>query len=676
MSRSLNGDMPDGGRVLLERAGAIGYVIIDNPPVNAGSAAIRRGLVAAIEALNADPTLRAGMLIGAGKTFISGSDIREFGKPLQPPLVPDVIRAIEESPKPIVAAISGAALGGGYEIALACDARIALADSTVGLPEVKLGLIPGAGGTQRLPRLIGLASAIEVICSARRVPAPEALDLGMIDSIVVDLRTEGADFALALSGKSRLRDRVVPHFDAGMVSAAKQKALARARGLQSVAHALRAIDLALTMPIEEALVQERAIFDEIRTGDEASALRHLFFAERQAGKHVDAHIKPKAVDVVGVIGAGTMGAGIAVACLQAGRNVVLVDADEAALERASSFIARELRPAADLDRRLALTTAIENVAACDLVIEAIVEDMVAKTVVLKRLAEIAPSAILASNTSYLDLNALALGTGRPADVVGLHFFNPAHRMRLLEVVQGELVSAQTLASAMAFGRKLGKITVVAGVGEGFIGNRIYNAYRRQCEFLVEDGAAPGQVDSVLREFGFAMGPFAVADMSGLDIAWRMRQRLAATRDPRTRYFELADRLCEMGRLGRKTGAGWYAYDESSPSGREDPIVSALIESVALSRGVKRRPIESSEIIARAVGAIINEAGLVLADGIARTPSDIDLVLVNGYGFPASKGGPLYWASRQQRSLVEAYIADVQQSEGFGFRRSDLSKVFD
>ncbi len=672
MSAIMN-ELPEGGRVTLERNGAVAAIVIDNPPVNAGSAAVRRGLVEAIAQLNAAPELTHGVLIGAGKTFISGSDIREFGKPLAPPLVPDVIDAIERSPKPIVAAISGAALGGGYEIALACDARVAAPQALVGLPEVRLGIIPGAGGTQRLPRLIGMERAIEIVCSALRVPAPEALELGMVDAIVADLRAGACDYALQLKAKSRLRDRATPAISQEALEGAKARAMKSARGLGSVAQALRALDLALSHPIDEALREERAIFDTLRTGEEAAALRHLFFAEREAVKLPRVDMAPRTVTRVGVLGAGTMGAGIAVAFLQAGYHVTLVDTDAAAIARARGFIEKELRaPAAPLSQTLIMGADMAHLRECDLVLEAIIEDMGAKQDVLSRAASVAPQALLASNTSYLDLDVLAHATGRARDVVGLHFFSPAHKMKLLEVVRGAQTSPEALASALAIARRLGKIAVVAGVGEGFIGNRIYGAYRRHCEFLVEEGAEPQRVDAVLKAFGFAMGPFAVGDLSGLDIAWRMRQRLAASRDPRERYVMVPDRLCELGRFGRKTGAGWYRYGADALGGEPDPVVSDLIAACAREAGVAQRVIPDEEILSRALGAIINEAGNVIADGVAQRASDVDLVFVNGYGFPASRGGPLFWASRQKRAQIEASLDAVERAQGFGFRRCDLA----
>jgi 3-hydroxyacyl-CoA dehydrogenase len=665
--------MPDGGQVRFERNGAVAVIVIDNPPVNAGSASVRRGIVAAIALLEAATDVQAAILIGAGKTFISGSDIREFGKPLAPPLVPQVIEAIERCSKPIVAAISGAGLGGGYEIALACDGRMASVEAVVGLPEVRLGIIPGAGGTQRLPRLIGMERAIEIVCSARRVGAAEALAFGMIDAVAAkDLRAEACAFALNLAlqlagRKNRLRDRVPPSIDDEALAAAREKARKSARGLNSVAEALRALDLALTLPIDEALREERAIFERLRTGEEAASLRHLFFAEREAMKLPPGDARAKAVDNVGILGAGTMGAGIALAFLQAGCRVTLIDTNAAVLDQAREFLAKQA--AADFLAHLTTSIDFETLAGCDLVLEAVIEDMDVKKDVLARAAQLAPDALIASNTSYLDLDELAQASGRPEAVVGLHFFSPAHRMKLLEVVRGKATSMDALATAMAITRKLGKTAVIAGVGEGFIGNRIYAAYRRHCEFMVQEGAAPQQVDAALKAFGFGMGPFAVGDLSGLDIAWRMRQRLAASRDGRERYVTIPDRLCELGRFGRKTGAGWYRYSPEVPGGQPDPAVAEIIEACANAAGIQRRAFSNDEIVARALAAIVNEAGLVIEDGIAQRASDIDVVLVHGYGFPAGKGGPLFWAGRQPAAAMSAAIDLVAEAQGFGFRRS-------
>jgi 3-hydroxyacyl-CoA dehydrogenase len=425
----------------------------------------------------------------------------------------------------------------------------------------------------------------------------------------------------------------------------------------------RASAFVLTTPIDDGLREERAIFDDIRTGEEATALRHLFFAERTSAKFkTDA--RPKALTRIGVIGAGAMGSGIAVAALSCGYEVTLVDPHEAARARAQAFVAKERKG----DAPFSLMQNLEAVSDCDLIIEAIIEDMDAKKTLLSQLTKIAPQAILASNTSYLDLDDMGAALPEPELLVGLHFFNPAHRMKLLEVVKTAATGPETLVTALAFGRRLGKACVIAAVGEGFIGNRIYNAYRRHCEFLVEDGASPQQVDAALKNFGFAMGPFAVGDMSGLDIAWRMRQRLASTRDPRERYVTIPDRLCEAGRLGSKSGSGWYVYDEAAPTGRPDPVVDKIIETCARDAGRVRKPILDEEIVNRALGAMLNEAALVLAHGIARSKGNIDLVMVNGYGFPASKGGPLFWAERQGQATVEDLIDAASKAHGFGFRR--------
>ena len=661
--------MPDSGQVRFERDGTVAVILIDNPPVNAGSAGVRRGIVEAIARLEATEDVQAAILIGAGKTFISGSDIREFGKPLAPPLVPQVIEAIERCSKPIVAAISGAGLGGGYEIALACDARMASAEAVVGLPEVRLGIIPGAGGTQRLPRLIGMERAIEIICSARRVSADEALQLGMIDAVAAkDLRAEACAFSLQLAGrKNRLRDRATPAIDDQALAAAKAKAEKSARGLSSVAEALRALDLARTTPIDAALREERSIFERLRGGEEAASLRHLFFAEREAMKLPPGEARARVINSIGILGAGTMGAGIALAFLQAGYRVALIDTNASVLAKAQAFLAKQA--AADGLANLTTSVDFETLAGCELVLEAVVEDMAAKKDVLARAAQLLPDALIASNTSYLDLDELAQATGRPQDVLGLHFFSPAHRMKLLEVVRGKATSMDALAAAMAIARKLGKTAVIAGVGEGFIGNRIYAAYRRHCEFMVEEGATPQQIDAALKAFGFAMGPFAVGDLSGLDIAWRMRQRLAASRDARERYVAIPDRLCQLGRFGRKTGAGWYRYSPEAPGGEPDPAVAEIIEASAQASGIQRRSLSDDEIVARALGAIVNEAGLVIEDGIAQRASDIDVVLVHGYGFPAGKGGPLFWAARQPAAAIAAAIDLIAKAQGFGFRRS-------
>jgi 3-hydroxyacyl-CoA dehydrogenase len=675
--------------VRIERAGAVALIVIDHPPVNAGSLEVRRGLLAAIQAISADDTIKAAVLLGAGTTFVAGSDIREFGKPLEEPQLPAVIAAIEQCPKPIVAAIHGAALGGGFELALGCDARVALQDAVVGLPEVTLGMIPGAGGTQRVPRLVGVAAAIGIVCSGRRIRATEAVSLALIDAVVTgDLRAGAIDYALALGSagrKRRLSEAPVPPDTPEQVENAERAAMRAGRGRPQVAAAIEAVKSAAAMPYTQALARERAVFQELRMGTEAAALRHLFFAERVAKKVAGLEgATARPIERVGVVGAGTMGIGIATCFADAGMSVTLIDQDQVTVTRALSrlreiydrSVASGRLDAEEAGARIARVHASDNfdlLADAELVVEAVFETMEVKTAVFRRLdAVLRPGVILASNTSYLDLDQLAAQTSRPENVVGLHFFSPAQVMRLLEVVRGKRTSAETLATALALAGKLRKLAVVAAVGEGFIGNRIYAAYRRQCEFMLEEGAYPEQIDAALEQFGFPMGPFAVGDMSGLDIAWRMRQRQQATRDPRARYVDIPDRLCEQERFGQKTGAGWYRYQAGNRKGTVDPEVRALIDSASIAKGIGRRAFSVGEIQQRALLTMVNEAALILDEGIAARASDIDLVLVNGYGFPNYEGGPLFWASRQLRSAVLSGIDAIADVSGFGFRKGNVS----
>jgi 3-hydroxyacyl-CoA dehydrogenase len=679
------------GSVRLERDGAMAVLIIDNPPVNAGSIEVRRALLSAIQTVRDDPGIEAAVVIGAGNTFVAGSDIREFGKPLEDPQLPAIIATIQACPKPFVAAIHGAALGGGFELALGCDARVAATNAVVVLPEVTLGIIPGAGGTQYLPRLIGIAAAIEAICSGRRIRAREALERGLIDAVIeTGLRATAIAFARDKTLRKRLLGQEsVPSEDAGAIEKAASAALRAGKNRPHVAAAIAAIKSAATLPFTEALAQERAVFQNLRMSSEAAALRYLFFAERQAGKIAGLEdIAPKAVSRVGVVGAGTMGVGIAMAFADAGFSVTLADKDkvsvEAGLARMRDAYGRMTesgRIAADEAarriKRVTQAVSLDALADCDLAIEAVFEDMEAKTDVFRVLDRILPpGAMLASNTSYLDLDRIADATRRPGSVIGLHFFNPANVMRLLEIVRGAKTSGETLATALDVAKRLRKLAVVARVGEGFIGNRIYAAYRRQCEFMLEEGAFPEQIDAALEAFGFAMGPFAVADHSGLDIAWRMRQRLAETRDTRERYVEIPDRLCEEERLGRKTGAGWYRYREGVRKGEPDPHVRALIEEASAAKGIVRRGFTDEAICDRVLIAMVNEATLLLREGIAQRASDVDLVLVNGYGFPAHEGGPLFWARQKNRAWLLSQLEILAEASGYGFRKGEVAGLFD
>ena len=676
------------GTVHLEREGDIAVLVIDNPPVNAGSSDVRKALLARISEVEADASIAGAVLVGAGKSFIAGSDLREFDLPLEPPQLPQVIEVIEGSAKPYVAALHGAALGGGYELALGCDARIAAPGTVVGLPECTLGIIPGAGGTQKLPRLVGKAKAISLICAGGRVPSSEALRLGMIDVVSgSDLRSDAVSLARELVGqKHRVIDRTVPEETAKDIEAAATKAAIAGRNRPHIQAAIRHVLAVGTVDAREGLAAERAEFQELRVTPEAKALRHIFFAEREAARgRIPAGAKGRRFESFGIVGAGTMGADIATATLQGGFRTVLVDSNENALERAKGRIAAAIDKGVASGKlsgeagetakaNLVLSADFEALAECDVLIEAVFEDMDTKRTVFARLDAIArPGTLLATNTSYLDIDRIAESTRRPREVIGLHFFSPAHIMKLLEVVAGTESSDEALATGLAVAKALGKQPVQAGNGFGFIGNRIYAAYRASCEFMLEDGALPHEVDEALKSFGFAMGPFAVADMSGLDIAWRMRQQQAATRDPSDRYVQIPDRLCEMGRLGRKTGAGYYTYDEGGRPQRA-PEVEALIAEASDAKGIARRTLAPQEIQQRAMAAIVNEAGLVLEEKIAARASDIDVVLVNGYGFPRWLGGPLYWASQQDPEKLAADCAASAAEAGPSRKRADLTAV--
>jgi 3-hydroxyacyl-CoA dehydrogenase len=676
-------------RVHLERDGDVAVIVIDSPPINAGSAEVRRGLLDAIETVQNDGGICAAVIIGAGSTFMAGSDLREFGLPLEWPQLPAVIAAIESCDKPFVAALHGAALGGGFELALGCDARVAAQGTVVGLPEVTLGIIPGAGGTQRLPRIVGVPRAIQMVCSGERVPSREALAAGLIDEeITGELRQAAVARARDLRGrKQRLRDRSVQEADPAAVAAASAAALKAGKERPAVRAAIDAVIAASRLPIDEALAEERAVFERLRVSREAAALRHQFFAERDSAKHPRlAGVAPRPIQHIAVIGAGTMGSGIAIAALDAGFEVVLLEQDAAALERGSARIhdhyagrvkagKMEATVAAQREARLRGSVDWTVGAQADLVIEAVFEDLGVKRQVFERIDSLArPGAVLATNTSYLDLDAIADATARPQDVVGLHFFSPANVMRLLEVVRGRATAPDVLATGLAVGRRLKKLPVVTGNAFGFIGNRIYSAYRRQCEFMVEEGAWPEQVDAGLEAFGFAMGPFAVADMSGLDIAWRMRQSQAAARDPAARYVHIPDRLCEAGRLGRKTGAGYYLYDAG---GRRqiDESVHTVIEQASAEKGLTRRSFDNEEIQRRALLAIVNEAALLLGEGVAERATDVDVVMVNGYGFPRWEGGPVFWAHERGAEALSRDIEWLAQLSGPGFVRGDVRHIF-
>ena len=673
-------------KVLTERDGDVLVILINNPPINAGSLDVRRGILDAIEVLAGDASLRAGVLIGSGNTFIAGSDLREFGQPLQDPQLPAVIAAIEACAKPVVAALHGAALGGGFELALGCDARVASAKTVVGLPEVTLGMVPGAGGTQRLPRIVGVAKAIRLICSGERPNAALAKELGIVDAIAEDsLRQAAVRFASGMRTKRRLRDETVPFDTQELIDGATREAIRAGRGRPPVVSAIELVLAARTTPIEEALQRERGLFQRFRMSAEAAALRHLFFAEREAAKHPRvAGVAPRPLQTAGVVGGGLMGSGIAICLASAGIDTVVIERDgesvQACEQRIGAYFAGRVRSAkmsagiaAACEARVSVSTDWDRLAGVDLAVEAVFEDLSAKQDVFRRLdGVLRPGALLASNTSYLDLEAIAAVTQRSQDVLGLHFFSPAPVMQLLEIVRTRQTADDVLATGLSLAQRLKKQPAVSENAFGFIGNRIYNAYRRQCEFMLEEGATPGQVDAALKAFGFAMGPFAVADMAGLDIAWRMRKGQAAYRNPEDRYVNIPDLLCERGRYGQKTGAGYYQYASGDRVGRPDDVVQELLRQASLAKGIERRSISDDEIVRRAVLSMVNEAACLMAEGVATRASDVDVVMVHGYGFPRWEGGPVFYAQQMDPDGLSGDIDWLAKVSGAGFRRGDLS----
>jgi 3-hydroxyacyl-CoA dehydrogenase len=675
--------------VRVEWRAEVALVVIDNPPVNATSQEVRSGLLAAVTRLAGDPACRAIVFAGAGRNFVAGADIREFGRPLRPPEAPEVIQAIEAAPQPVIAAICGAALGGGLELALGCDRRLAAADAVLGLPEITLGFIPGNGGTQRLPRLCGLPAAIELVTSGRRIDAEEALALGIVDAIAPGdvIEAAVAEAAAGRIAKRRVRDMPVPAATAAAIAVAEAEARKKCGTMPWIDEALAVLALAGTSPVDEALARERAVFQALRVSEPALALRHLFFAERAAGRLDGSSARPRQLEHVAVVGGGLMGSGIAYALLTAGLEVTLIERDEPSLEaacgRLKSLVARAVAggrlPGAAGDAALAGlvgAATLDAAAPAHLVIEAVVEDLEVKETVFAALGRLTPpGTILASNTSYLDIEALARASGRPADVCGLHFFSPAHVQKLLEVVRAEATAEEVLATVLALARRMGKVPVVARAAPGFIGNAIYGDYRSTVEFLLEDGAAPEAVDAALEAFGFAMGPFRVFDLAGLDIAWRVRQAKGPP-PPDIRTSRLADRLCEAGRFGQKTGAGWYRYADGNRQPIPDPEVAKLIERTAAEAGIERRPVAADAIVGQAIAAMLNRAALLVEAGIAARPGDIDVVMANGYGFPRAKGGPVFWASRQDRPAILAAVAAHQRRMGAAFPRGDVAVLLD
>lgn len=649
--------LPVNDLISIERQGDIALVCIDNPPVNATSQAVRQGLQEAIEQLNAEGTTKAIAIYATGRTFVAGADIREFGKPPQPPALPDVYNVIEDSDIPVVAIMHGTALGGGLELGLASHARVGVVGLRVGLPEINLGLLPGAGGTQRVPRLAGIPMALDMSLSGRMVGAQEALEKGLIDRLETG---DPRDLALAaaqdiIDGKLVARptcsldtpkDDKTLNDTAAMLKAKQPHMFSP----HKIVEAVRASYLPRT---EGLKIERQAFWDSMQTPQRAGMI-HAFFGERAVSGIPEAKGDTREINKIGVIGGGTMGSGIATSCLMAGIPVRLIEVAQDGLDRGIATITKNLEGGvkrgklseAKKDAALAAlqpSLAMEDLADVDLVIEAVFENMDVKKDIFGKLNTICKDgAILASNTSYLNVNDIADCTDRPQDVIGLHFFSPAHVMRLLEIVQGAKTAPDVLATGFAMAKRLKKVGVLAQVCDGFIGNRILAHYSKNASFMVLDGATPQQVDDALEGFGFAMGPHKVGDLAGLDIGWANRKRTAETRDPADRYAgDVADRICENGWFGRKTGQGYYIYGNGGPI--PNPEVAKIIDAVRGEKGITPKDFTDQDIVDRYMTAMIAEATRVVEEGIAKRPLDVDMVFVFGYGFPRHRGGPLHYA---------------------------------
>ena len=644
--------------VSVRTEGGVAIVTLSNPPVNALNHAIREGLAQAIARIEADPMIRGAVLGGAGGSFIAGADIREFGQPPQDPSLPDVVRMLDAATKPWVAAIEGVALGGGLEVALGCSHRIAAPGAKLGLPEVNLGIIPGAGGTVLLPRLVAADKALAMIAGGKPVSARDAADMGLVDQLASGDLHEAAR-ALALEAAEAgipaplMKRPACTPADAEGFEAQKAGIRRKARGQISPVAAIEAVERSLALNAEAAFRDEREAFIALRDSAQSAALRHVFFADRSVSRLDEAEgASPRRLDRIGVLGGGTMGAGIAAACLLAGLGVTIVERDDkrAALARGRvlgilddsagrGLLSPDARQAAEA--LLIVATDFGPLSDCDLIVEAVFEDMDVKKAVFAELDAVArPDAIFASNTSYLDIDEIAAGTTDPSRVIGLHFFSPAHVMKLLELIVTREAASDVLATGLALGKRLRKITVPARVCDGFIGNRIMARYRREADCMLEDGALPERIDAAMRDFGFPMGVFQMADLAGLDIGWAMRKRQAATRDPSERYVEIADRICEIGRLGRKTGRGWYDYTQDQ-AGAPDPWVTALIEAESARKGITRQSLDAGQIMHRILTVMQEEGAALLAEGIAASPEAIDVAMINGFGFPRWRGGPMF-----------------------------------
>ena len=661
--------------VSIEVADDYALICLNNPPVNAASQLLRQGLQDAMAFCTAQSDIKAIAIYGAGRTFVAGADIKEFGKPSQAPFLPELVNTIEQSSTPVISILHGTALGGGLEIALGTHARVGIKGLRLGLPEIHLGLLPGAGGTQRTPRLVGIPAALEMILSGRHVPAAEALELGLIDQLCEgqarDVAINAAKDVLAGRLKARRTDQITVKPNHAHLDEVEAKLMATQAHLFSPHKCVEAVR-ASSLPINEGLKVERQAFMECMDTPQRAGLIHAFFGERAVSNIPEAKGAAREIAKIGIIGGGTMGSGIATACLLSGLSVKLLETAQENLDRGRATITKNLEGAVKRGKlsqdkfdmvlsNLDGSLEISNFSDVDLVIEAAFEDMAIKKEIFTKLDAVCKKgAVLASNTSYLDINEIAAVTKRPEDVIGLHFFSPAHVMKLLEIVVADKTAPDVVATGFALAKKLRKIGVKAGVCDGFIGNRILSYYSKTASYLVLEGASPQQVDQALERFGFAMGPHKVGDLAGLDIGWMTRKRKAATRSKQDRYAgDVADKICENGWFGRKTGQGYYVYDDSDI--RPNPEVSTIIEATRTKRGITPKSFTENEIVDRYMTAMISEAVRVLEDKIAARPVDVDMVFLFGYGFPRHRGGPLHYAdeigAEKLIERIETYAKD-------------------
>jgi 3-hydroxyacyl-CoA dehydrogenase len=683
--------------VQLSKEGDVAVITINNPPVNALGAGVPEGIEAAIAEIQTDRSVKAAVLIGGGKTFIAGADINMFvqmtsGKGGRINLLPTLLK-IEDCTKPVVVAIHGNALGGGLEVAQACHYRVANPDAKVGQPEVSLGIIPGAGGTQRLPRLAGIAKAVEMCTSGKNMKAGEAVEAGIIDRLIEgDLLKGAIAFAREVAAKPAPKTRELntklgsPEQNAPIFAAARDTVRKKQRGLPAPMAAIDAIEAATKMPFEKGCEEEARLFDKCLYSDESKALIHVFFAEREAAKIPDVPKDTPLIPVnsVAILGAGTMGGGIAMVCANAGIPVVLKDADQAALDRGLANIQKNYATSvkrgrftqAYVDERMKLiqpTLSWDDFANADLVIEAVFEGMALKKEVFAELDRVCKrGAILASNTSTLNIDEIAASTSRPESVIGTHFFSPANVMRLLELVRGKKSSKEVIATCMQLAKKIGKVAVLVGNCRGFVGNRMFLPYIREAQFLVEEGASPEVVDAALVAWGMAMGPLAVGDLGGLDVAWRIRKEFRHLEKPGARQPYVEDKLCEMGRFGQKTGSGWYKYDAERRA-TVDPEVLALVKKWNAESGIPQRQISAEEIVEREVYGLVNEGARILDEGYALRAGDIDTIYLNGYGFPGFRGGPMWYADTVGVKKVYDRVCEFHKQHGMLWEPAPLLK---